>query len=118
MEETHFTEQEFKDIRSKIEEIFKDDFYKVSKSSYEWSQSHDWRVNVKLSMNWRNNRYESPDSKIEAVADLFKKVYKFVQDDEHHMKLVNVISRSDFGYEFIFQPVVIVALKLLANLVP
>ena len=114
-EEKHFTEQEFKDIRSKIEELFKDDFYKLSKSSYDWSQSHDWRVNVKLSMNWRNKRYDSPDAKIEAVSELFRKVYRFVQNDKHYMKLVGVISRSDFGFEFIFQPAVIVAIKLLGN---
>lgn len=115
MEEQYFSEEQFKSIRKYIDDLFKDELYGVRKSSFEWSKQNDWRIVVNLSMNWRNKYHSAPEEKLKAVSDLILKVYEFVKNDEYNMRLVGVHSRSGFGFEFVFQPLVIVTMKLLSQ---
>lgn len=115
MEEQYFTEEQFKSIRKYIDDLFKDDLYKVRKSSFNWSKQNDWKIIVNLSMDWRNRYNTEPEEKLSAVSTLFNKVYDFVKNEEYNLRLVNVYSRSYFGFEFVFQPLVIVTMKLLSK---
>jgi len=100
-------------IRKYIDDLFKDDFYRVRKSSYEWSSQNEWLICVNLAMNWRKK--SAPEEKLNKVSELFNKVYLFVKNEDYNLRLVDVYSRQSFGFEFIFQPLVIITMDLLSE---
>lgn len=101
-----FTKEEFNELRDEISNIFSDElgeYFKFTRSTYDWSSKHDFIIHVNVGPN-REYRKLKPEDKIRLLKDMFDSLSKFITDEKKNFTFINLDSKKYASFCFTFQP--------------
>lgn len=119
-EDLYFTEEEFKQLRKDILNVFESngltEKFAIQKSSYKWASQNNFRIRIEARADWRAFSRIGPMEKIQTMKNLFDTAVSFAENSSRDFTFIDVESKkSPFNYTFTFQPTVIRAKELLSG---